>query len=693
MIENAKPIKPPGYNSPKLARDHSDNGYPINALEALIQDCWAQPDWRTRADLCCAYYDGKQLSPEQIHQARLERLEPRCTNLIARVTNGVLGIEAKNRTEAKVTADDDDLADVASYLSGRLKEGSRESYADLAISNAYASQVKAGLGWVEVSRVSDPLEYPYRVMEVHRNEIWWDWRSKDIALRDARWLVRKRWSDLDEAVAMLPDFKEILTYAVNGWDTMALVDNASTSALAAAHERERSFSVMRDEWVETQRKRIKLYEVWYRVPVEVVVMRMGPTRTVVFNENNPLHIEAVSRQVVKLERGTTRQVRMALFAGPHRLMDTGTNLRHFPYVPFFAFRTDDDRSPYGLIDGMISPQDEYNERRLRIQWMLKSRQVTVDRDALDEEFNTIADLADEVMRPDMVTVLNPNRRNAQGFKITSDLSIQPEQFKVMDDSKQLIQDVPGVYSTQLGNAPSGVTSGLAINSLIEAGMASMGELNDNYALGRRLVHERMLDLIVEDHAQENMRVKLGIGKARRVIVLNTRDPQTGMPVNQVKDAPVKVGLADTPNSPSFRFQQQQNIADIIRSLGNNPQAAAVLTPSFIESTDLEDRAEVASTLRKMAGIPEPGDEQGQQQADQQRQQLMQQAAEVDAQHKQAASALDASQANLNNARAAEIAQRMQGAQAAQSGMPAAPAQSQAADRRQLIAQSIAEAMG
>ncbi len=689
MIDQAKPITPPDGDQPKLERDHAKGGYSIQALESLVGDCWAQPDWRTRSDICCAYYDDKQLTPEQQHTAMLEGLVPRSTNLIGRVINGVLGQEAKTRTDVKLSADDDAFADVASFLSGRMQEARRETYADLAISNGYASQVKAGLGWVEVSRVSDPMEYPYRVTDVHRNEIWYDWRAKDVALRDARWLVRKRWADLDEAVAAMPEFADVLRYAVNGWEPLMLADIQASSSLINSYRNELNFSIQRDEWVETDRKRIKLYEVWYRVPVDVVVMRLSATRTRVFDQRNPLHIEAVARNVVKLQRGTTRQVRMALFAGPHRLLDVGTNMRHFPYVPFFAFRTDDERKPYGLIDGMISPQDEFNERRLRIQWMLKAKQITLDADALDERFNTIADLAREAMRPDMVTVLNPNRLNKNNaFRVGNDMTLQSEQFNVMNDAKQLIQDVPGVYSTQLGNAPSGVTSGLAINSLIEAGQASMGELNDNYSLGRRLVHERLLDLIVEDHSDEDLKVAIGRGTAARQIVLNTRDPETGMPINQVKEAPITVGMADTPSTPAFKMQQQQQIANIISALAANPQAVMVLTPSFIESTDLEDRAEVASTLRKLAGLPQPGDQQAQAQLDQQREQAQQEQAQAAQAHQQATTALDMSAAQLNAARAAEIQSRVQANQQAQ--QPQVP---QAPTREQLIQQSLAEAMG
>lgn len=686
MIDQAKPITPPDGDQPKLERDHAKGGYSIQALESLVDDCWAQPDWRTRSDICCAYYDDKQLTPEQQHTAMLEGLVPRSTNLIGRVVNGVLGQEAKTRTDIKLSADDDAFADVSTYFSGRIQEARRETYADMAVSNGYASQVKAGLGWVEVSRVADPLEYPYRVTDVHRNEIWYDWRSKQVTLSDARWLVRKRWTDLDEAMAAMPEHAEVLRYAVNGWEPLMLADTQASSSLINSYRDEQRFSIQRDEWVETARKRIKLYEVWYRVPVEVTVMRLSPTRTKIYDRKNPLHIEAVNRGLVKIVKGWTRQVRMALFAGPHRLIDTGTNLRNFPYVPFFAFRTDDDRRPYGLIDGMISPQDEFNERRLRIQWMLKAKQITVDSDALDTDYNTIADLANEAMRPDMVTVLNPNRRNPSAFRIANELTLQSEQFNVMNDAKQLIQDVPGVYSTQLGNAPSGVTSGLAINSLIEAGQASMGELNDNYSMGRRLVHERLLDLIVEDHSDEDMKVVIGRGTSKRFIFLNSRDQQTGMPINQVKDAPIKIGMADTPSTPAFKMQQQQQIANIIGALAANPQAVMVLTPSFIESTDLEDREEVANTLRKLSGLPQPGDQQAQAQIDQQREQAQQQAAQSAAQHQQATTELDMSAARLNNARAAEISTRVQGQQQA----PQAP---QAPTRDQLIQQSLAEAMG
>lgn len=644
-----KPIQPAEPDTSSL-RDSAKDGYSLSALETLVSDCQGQPDWRPRADTAHAYYDmGKQLTAEKARRIQAEMgIEPRQTNLIHGVINGVLGQEAKARSDVRVEADDDEEADVAEVMSMKMKEATRESNADMAISNGYAGQVKGGLGWVEVSRASDPLEYPYRVEDRHRNEIWYDWRATDLGLKTARWQVRVRWEDLDEAEAMMPEHKEVLRQAVNGWSLVNLPDDEN-SVLYRSYQNERRTTIHRDQWCDSNRKRIKFYEVWYRVPAEVVVLHLGPTRRIMYDDANPLHQAAVSRGRVKISKTITRQIRMALFAGPHRLIDVGTTRRNFPYIPFFAFRDDEDRSPYGLIEGMIGPQDEYNERRQMINWMLKARQLTIDNDALDTEFNTIQDIAKAAMRPDMVAVLNANRKNAAGFVLGNNLTLQKEQIDVMQDAKTLIQEVPRVYSTQLGNAPSGVTSGVAINSLTEAGAVAMGELNDNYRFARKAVHEQLLDLIVEDHLEEELQVRVGTGEGRRVIVLNSWDPQTGAPVNRVKDAPIKVGLSDVPNSPAYRMQEQQQMATMIQALSGNAQALAILTPAYIEGSTLNNREAIASDLRKASGIATANDKKAQAAQQDQLMQEQQQAKEL--QQRGALAAIGKTEAEVESKRA------------------------------------------
>ena len=675
MIEPTKPYDDrPGSAQ---GRDFAGDGaFSIHALERLISDCADQPPWRDRADLACAYYDGKQLSPLQRQMILAEGLDERSTNLIRPVVNSVLGQEAKSRTDVKIEADNDDYQGVCDALNPKLKEAERETRAHMAVSNAYASDVKAGIGWVEVARNSDPLAYPYRVDDVHRNEIWWDWRAQKgvTLLEGCRWMCRKRWLDLDELTASMPKHKAVLERTVSGWDSLlteGYLMGEPDQALLDALDTERRFNVARRDWVDSARKMVKMYEVWYRVPANVVVLEMSPTKRLVYDRKDPRHVEAVSRGLVKVSKAITMQVRMALYAGPHRLLDIGTTKRNFPYIPFFAFRDDQDLSPYGLIEGMISPQDEYNERRLRIQWMLKAKQIQVDSDALDSEYNTLSSLADSIMRPDLMVVTNPNRRNANGIKIGNDMSLQREQFEVMQDSKQLIQDTAGRYSSQLGNRPSGVVSGIANSLLIEQGEQAMGEMNDNYAFARRQVFEALMQEIVQDHLSKNLSVMVGAGKTKRVIVLNSWDPQTGQPVNQVKDSDVKVAMSEVPSTPAYRQQTQANVATIIQALGNNTQAVAVLAPVFIESSNLQNRQQVADDLRKLAGLPIAGDKQAQEKLDaqiEQNNQAAQQAQaavqQADLADKQANTQARAAAARLANANATLIEQRIQSGVAA-----------------------------
>lgn len=669
-----QPTTPYDDRPADATRDLS-GGYSLHALERMVQSFWEQPRWRLRSSICHAYYDGKQLTPEQEALARSEGLEPRSTNLVRPIINSVLGQEAKSRTDVTLEADDEAYAEVVDALKPKFKEAERETCAHAVVSDGYAGGVKGGIGWAEVGRSSDPLAYPYRVETVHRDEIWWDWKGQTGTRlnEQCRWLVRKRWIDLDEAQANFPQFAKVLEQSVKGWEGVFLLgevgnflgDPGDYRLLAEAHENERRFQVPRYEWCDSARKMVMFYEVWYRVPAQVVVLHLGTGR-VVYDEKDPRHVAAVSRNLVKVSKAITSQVRMALYAGPHRIIDKATNRRRFPYIPFFAYRDDADGSPYGLIDGMISPQDEYNERRLRIQWLLKARQIQLDNDALDPTYNTIADVADAIMRPDLQIITNPNRqnRNSEAVKIGNQLSLQTEQFNVMQDSKELIQHTAGRFNSQLGSAQ--VQSGIANSILVEQGEQAMAEMNDNYVFFRRGVFEALAEEIVQDHLNEQLTVMVGTGKARRPIVLNTWDPQTGQPKNQVKDANVKVAVSDTPATPAFRQQTQNNIATIISALGGNPQAVAVLTPSFLESSNIPNRQQVADDFRKAVGMPLAGDKAGQEQAEKAQAAQAQKAAQIQDEmamakvlDTKATAQSKAATARLNVAQAIEIEQRLQ----------------------------------
>jgi hypothetical protein len=585
------------------------DGMDLYALEQLLSDVEQQPEWRSDADKAAAYYDNKQLSAGRLQELADSGEPPTIVNLMSGAINGVLGQEAKTRLDWRAEADSDQFQDVADVLNDRLQEAKRESKADQSISDAYKGQCVPGIGWVEVSRNPDPLAYPYRAMPVHRNEVWWDWRCNLMFFNEtSKWVLRQKWVDLDEAESTMPQFRDIFELGCNTGpitDAMAstILRVQSFDSVRQLESVRRQFNRFEEEWLDnSSRRRVRFYDVYYKQPKTVVALVAGSKR-VRFNPSNPYHVAMVQRGIAMLVKGPSYVIRHARFAGPFRLFDIELKGRCFPLIPFVGFVDDEFATPYGLAAGMIDPQDEYNERRSRLRWLLKACQVFVDDDALSTKYNNFVDLAKEVMRPDAMFVMNAMRRNpASGLRIEHNGTLAREQVDVMQDAKQLIQEQPRIYSSMLGDAPTGVTSGLAINSLVEQGMIAMGETNDNYRGSRAQVGEAVMEMICEDLARPNMQILLGKGKRARVVVLNTVD-QNKMPVNCVEDAPVKLGLGDVPSTAAHKLQQQQHLSQMLQSVGPDPIARAVVMPALIESTDLPNREADAEWMRQQYGSP------------------------------------------------------------------------------------------
>jgi hypothetical protein len=654
-----------GTESRDLSGKEGKDGMPLLELERRLSDMDNEPDWRPSSNKCADYYDHKQADAARIQRSQDTGEPLTITNLVQRTINGALGQEAKSRLGWKVDPDTKAFSEVASVLNERMHEFSREGNVDMAISEAYKSQLVTGIGWVEISRNPDPLAYPYRCTFVHRNEVWWDWRARQADKSDAKWIIRQRWVDLDEALVALPQFREQLEIGCHSGpitDAMARTIMTTRGQFESIHDTRRSFSRAEEEWLDQSvRKRVRFYSVYYQKPKMEVAMVSG-TKRVKFNPQNPMHVALVQGGGAKLIKGPSYEVRHAMFAGPFRLFDKPMRGRRYPLIPFVCYSADDDRSPYGLVHGMISPQDEFNERRSRLLWLLKAKQVFVDNDALDMKENNFVDIAKEVMRPDAMFVLNSNRRNADGLKVVMNQAMQKEQAEVMMDAKQLIQDVPGLYNALLGSGKDGASSGVALNSLVEQSITSLGETSDNYRMSNRACGDYAMEMIAEDMTEPNMQVEIGTGKKRRVVVLNTFNEQ-GIPVNHVEDAAIKVALGDVPRTQAYKAQQQVYLSQALQSAGNDPIARAVLLPAMLEGAGLEHGDQYAKWMRQQAGIPEPdemGDEefekaqQQKAQAQQMQQQAMQaeMAAKLDEMHAKVGELL--TRAELNAAKAQQI---------------------------------------
>ncbi|MFA5630336.1 MAG: hypothetical protein WC997_02390 [Porticoccaceae bacterium] len=591
-----------------------DTALPREQVEGFLLELQTQPAWRREADKCCDYYDNNQLSPDVVETLKDRKQPPLISNLIKPTIDTVLGMEAKSRTDWRVRPEDDEQCDddLAEALSVKLKHAEIESRADRAVSDAYAALCKAGLGWVEVARETDPFKSPYRVNYIHRREIFWDWRSTKPDLSDARYLVRRRWLEVSEAIAMMPRYAQLFRNTVNGWSGFDPLTEPDTG-LVQSWEVERDTRLSSDAWRDIHIEHVCLYEIWYRKWVRGFVMTLPNGTVMEVDFNNPRHNQAIVLGIAQVSEATFQKVRLAWYCGPHFLYDIPSPYIHknFPYIPFFGYREDMTGVPYGMVRSMISPQDEVNARKSKMLWSLNSRRVIADSDVVLDHNRA----AEEVARSDAYVILDKNRNPNSKFSVESGGDLAAQQFQAMQESKQEIAEVSGIHKAMMGQN-SNASSGLAINSLAEQGLNSLAEINDNYAIARRLVGEQLFSLVKQNLLKGPSKVTIGEGKQKKVIHFNQPaiDEETGRQIiiNDVAKVRAKIVLDDVPSTPTYKMQQFQMLTEITKSLP--PQMQAAVVDFVIEGTDMPNRHKMAERLRAVIGVQDDEAMEAQQQA-------------------------------------------------------------------------------
>ncbi|ELI8124648.1 portal protein [Yersinia enterocolitica] len=610
--------------------------FTLERLMDISSDIDHQPDWRTNANTACAYYDGDQLAPEVVAKLR-ERGQPLTQhNLIAPTIDGVLGMEAKTRTDLMVIADDpnEEMEVMAEAVNAEFADACRLSGLNKARSDAYAEQIKAGLSWVEVRRNSDPFDNKFKVSTVHRNEVFWDWFSREADLSDCRWLMRKRWLDVDEVKGTFPDKAQIIDYSLNEWKGFVdtVLADGQESDLMSAYEEYQSWSRESTEWVTSNRKRVLLQVIYYRTFQRLPILQLSNGRVVEYDKNNVMHAVAVATDRVQVTMARVSRIRESWFVGPHFIIDRPCTAPQgmFPLIPFWGYRKDKTGAPYGLACRAIPAQDEVNFRRIKLTWLLQAKRVIKDADATEM---TDKQLAEEIERPDGVINLNPNRANkttaADALNIQQDFQVAQQQFQVMQESMKLIQDGLGVYSAFLGQ-DSNASSGVAISNLVEQGATTLAEINDNYQFACQQVGQLLLCYLLEELTKRRnypVVINRDDPRKRKEVVLNAAE-EAGRMNNDVSRLRAHIALAPIQQTPAYKSQLAQRLSEVI--VGLPPQIQVSVLDMWVELLDLPNKQEFVERIRGALGTPKSPDEMTpeEQQAAQQEQQLQQQQQEL-----------------------------------------------------------------
>lgn len=567
-----------------------------------------QPAWRSIADMEMDYADGNQLDGDLLRKMTALGYPPAIEDEIGPALLSLQGYESNTRTDWRVTANGQPGGqDIADALNFKLNQAERESKADEALSKAFRPQIACGIGWVEVTRQSDPFKFPYRCRSIHRNEIHWDMRSDDID--EMRWLRRQRWMRPERLSLVFPQHKDLInvctTKGANWWSSVDMdsLDGGQSTGLNNAWAESRAWTMLEEYWYNPQAKELCVSEVWYRRWVTVPVISTPDGRVVEFDKNNMSHAIAVAGGAVKPTLATVTRVRRSYWLGQHLLHDGPSPHphRHFPYVPMFGFLEDNTRIPFGYVRGMKYAQDSLNSGLSKLRWGMSVVRTERTAGAVDM---TDAQFRRQVARSDADILLNQDHMARPGarFEIKRDYQLTEQHHALINDSRSAIQRVSGITQGFQGRAGT-ARSGLQEQTQVEQSNQALQVMMDNFRSGRRMVGELLLAMIIEDMGtnQQTIIIEGDAVRADRTVVINQpeQDPATGMTYlsNDLQRTRLMVSLEDVPSTPSFRGQQLNSMSETIKSLPAQYQAA--MTPFLVSLMNVPFKKDVVAALREV----------------------------------------------------------------------------------------------
>lgn len=580
---------------------------PLTIYEAcqIQREIDEQPAWRSRADKEMDYADGNQLDSALLRKQEELGIPPAIEDLIGPALLSIQGYEAAARTDWRVTPNGEvGGQDVADGLNFKLNQAERKSRADAACSDAFRPQAAVGVGFVEVSRDSDPFKFPYRCKAVNRNEIHWDMAAREHDLSDARWLRRTRWLRPERIAAAFPNQKELVEVCGkygNGWaQQISQLDGGAATGLSNSWGAASAYSISEQHWFNATSKELCVAEIWYRRWVSILVLKFNDGRAVEYDEDNDEHNMAIVEGKAKASKSTVPKIRRSYWLGVHCLDDGETIYQHnhFPYVPFWGFKEDVSGVPYGYVRGMIYQQDSLNSGTAKLRWGMSAVRTIRTKGATDM---TAAQLRRQIGRPDADIVLNAEHMSSPGatFKIERDFQLNNQQMQMLDNARAAITRVGPASNGFMGKSGT-ATSGLQEQTQVDQSNQSLGRMMDMFRQGRAMVGELLLSMIVEDIGDEQQVIVIegdGVKTDRTVVINKPEVDETGLAYksNDLLRTSLKVDLEDVPSTTSYRGQQLNAMSEAVKSLPDQYKAA--IMPFMVSLMDVPFKKDVIEAIR------------------------------------------------------------------------------------------------
>ena len=291
-----------------------------------------------------------------------------------------------------------------------------------------------------------------------------------------------------------------------------------------------------------------------------------------------------------------RRVRWTVSADSVLLYDDWSLYRTFSIVPYFPyFRRG---TPFGMVRNLISPQEYLNKARsqeLHIVNTTANSGWTVEEGTLTNM--TEDDLEDRGAETGLVLV---HARGSSAPQKILPNSVPTGLDRISEKAANSIREISGVNNGMLGQVASSV-SGVAIDRQTQQGSVQLQVPTKNMELSRRIVGEKVLELIQDFYTEErvvHVTYDQDPKKPEEELLINNMNA-AGELINDVTRGAYDIVITTLPTRDNF---DEGQFADLMEMRLNG---IAIPDTVIIRHSNLADRDNVADEVEKLLGQAAP----------------------------------------------------------------------------------------
>lgn len=542
-------------------------------------------------------YDHIQWTAEEIAILEERGQTPTVFNIIQTTINWVLGSQRRAQMDYKILPRRKEGLKAAERKDELLRHLRDENDSPTEAALAFADAVKAGIGWLETGE-GDPADGPtvFDRYESWRNMLW-DSRATRLDLSDARYVCRTKWLDLDIVTELWPDRAGLLERSTEQNVLNQTVSDYGDEAMDSAED-DSNVSAYVTAGGESQRRRVRGIEMWFKKPMRVPVIRGGDFSRELFDPWSDGHWQDIRSGRATLVDQPREVMHVALMTEAGLLDVRQSPYRHnrFPFTPIWGYRRGRDGMPYGMIRGLRDIQRDLNKRASKALHHLSATRVSVQEGSVDD----IETLRNEAARPDAVLVY---KQGYQPPAIATDLTLADAHIKLMSMDASMIQQVGGVTDENLGRTTN-ATSGRAILARQDQGQLATSMFFDNFRKGMREHGVKKLINIEQFYTdQQQFRITNARGNPEYVTINDGTDESA------IALFKADYVIAEEDWRATTRQAQAEQLLQLMKELAATaPMIVIQCLDLVVEALDVPKRDEIVKRIRQTTGVADPDED-------------------------------------------------------------------------------------